>query len=68
LLQCRNPLIAIDHHVTVRLVFRHYDHDGRLLPTVGQRRQQTPLPREMAHAQVLPAPLELVKLQLHQTG
>jgi hypothetical protein len=26
------------------------------------------LPRRMAHSQVLPAPIELVKLQLHQTG
>jgi hypothetical protein len=39
-----------------------------LLPTIGQRRQQPPLPRRMAHSQVLPAPVELVKLQLHQTG
>jgi len=33
-----------------------------------QRRQQPSLPRRVAHSQVLPAPLELVKLQLHQTG
>jgi hypothetical protein len=29
-----------------------------LLPTVGQRRQQPPLPRRMPHPQVLPAPIE----------
>ena len=68
LLQSRDPLIAVDDHVTIRLPFRCYDHDGCLLPTVGQRRQQPPLPRRMAHSQVLPAPIELVKLQLHQTG
>ena len=68
LLQSRDPLIAVDDHVAVRLTFDGYHHDGRLLPTVGQRRQQQPLPRRMAHSQVLPVPIELVKLQLHQTG
>jgi hypothetical protein len=65
LLQSRDPLIAVDDHVTIRVAFRCYDHDGCLLPAVGQRRQQPPLPRRMAHSQVLPAPIELVKLQLH---
>ena len=60
--------MAVDHHVTVRRAFSRYDHDWRLLPTVGQRRQQPPLPRRMAHSKVLPTPIELVKLQLHQTG
>ena len=68
LLQRRDPLVAVDNHVTVRLVFDRNHHNGRLLPTVGQRRQQSPLPRRMAHSKVLPAPIELVKLQLHQTG
>jgi hypothetical protein len=68
LFQRRDPLIAIDDHVAVHLAVCPYDHDGRLLPTIGQRRQQPPLPRRMAHSQVLPAPVELVKLQLHQTG
>ena len=65
LLQSRDPLIAVDDYVTVCLAFRRYDHDGCLLPTVGQRRQQPPLPRRMAHSQVLPASIKLVKLQLH---
>jgi hypothetical protein len=65
LLQSRDPLIAVDDYVTVCLAFRRYDHDGCLLPTVGQRRQQPPLPRRMAHSQVLPASIQLVKLQLH---
>jgi hypothetical protein len=68
LLQSRDPLVAVDDHVTVRLTFDGHHHDGRLLAAVGQRSQQSPLPRWMAHSQVLPAPLELVKLQLHQTG
>ncbi len=68
LLQSCDPLVPIDDHVTVRLAFRCYDHDGCLLSAVGQRCQQPPLPRQMAHSQVLPTPVELVKLQLHRTG
>jgi hypothetical protein len=68
LLQSRDPLIAVDDDVTIRLAFRRYDYDGCLLSAVGQRCQQSPLPRRMAHSQVLPTPIELVKLQLHQTG
>jgi hypothetical protein len=68
LLQRRDPLVAVDDHVTVRLVFGRHHHDGCLLSTVGQRRQQPPLPRRMAHSQVLPTPVELMKLQLHPTG
>jgi len=68
LLQRRDPLVAVDDHVTVRLTIGRHHHDGSLLPTVGQRRQKPPLPRRVAHSQVLPAPVELVKLQLHQTG
>ena len=55
LLQRRDPLIAVDDHVTVRVVFSRYHHDGRLLPTLGQRRQQPPLPCRMAHSQRLRA-------------
>jgi hypothetical protein len=68
LLQRRDPLIAVDDYVTVCQSIRRYDYDGCLLPTVGQRCQQPPLPRRVAHSQVLPASIELVKLQLHQTG
>jgi hypothetical protein len=67
LLQRRDPLIAVDDHVAVRLAFGGHHHYGRLLPRFGQRGQQPPLPRRMAHPQVLPAPVQLVKLQLHQT-
>jgi hypothetical protein len=41
------------------------DYLQRRPAALGQRRQQPPLPRRMAHPQVLPAPVELVKLQLH---
>ena len=68
LLQRRDPLIAINDHETVRLAFGRYNHDGRLLAALGQRCQQPPLPRRMPDPQVLPTPVELVKLQLHQTG
>jgi len=68
LLQRCDPLIAVDDYVAVRLAFGRYHDDGCLLPTVGQRCQQPTLPRRMAHSKVLPTPVQLVKLQLHQTG
>ena len=44
------------------------DHDdGCLLAVVSQRGQQPPLLVRLAHSQVLPAPVELVKLQLHRS-
>ena len=68
LLQRRDPLIAVDDHVTVRLTFGRYHHDGRLLAGFRQRRQQPPLPRRVERPQTLPSPVQLVKLQLHRTG
>ncbi len=66
LLQRRDPFVAVDDHIAVRLPFRRYHHDGRLLTAVRQRDQQPPLPRRVAHPQVFPAPVELMKLQLHR--
>jgi hypothetical protein len=66
LFQCRDPLIAIDDYVAVRLAFHRHHDDGHLLAAFRQRRQQPPLPSRMAHAQMLPAPVELMKLQLHR--
>ena len=66
LLQSYDPLVAIDDYVAVRLALGCYNHDGRLLARFGQRRQQPPLPHRVAHAQMLPAPVELMKLQLHR--
>jgi hypothetical protein len=68
LLQSRDPFVPVDDHVTVRLAFSRHHDNGCLLSAVGQRCQQPPLPRRMVHSQVLPATVELVKLQLHQTG
>jgi hypothetical protein len=68
LLQGRDPLVAIDDHVTIRLIFGLHYHDGRLWAGLRQRGQQPPLPRRMARPQALPSPVELVKLQLHRTG
>jgi hypothetical protein len=38
LLQNRDPLIAINDDIAVRLAFRRHHYDGRLLPRCGQRR------------------------------
>ena len=67
LLERRDALVAVDDQVTVGLAFGGHHHDGRLLSHFGQRGQQPPLPLRMADSQVLPSPVELVKLQLHQT-
>ena len=60
-------LVAVDDQVTVGRAGGD-DHDGRLLAALCERRQQPSLPRRMVYSQVLPATVELVKLQLHQTG
>lgn len=66
LLQRGDPLVTINDYVAVRLAFGRHHHDGRLLPAVGQRSQQPPLPPRVARPQVLPTPIELMKLQLHR--
>ena len=66
LLQRRDPLVAVDDQVAVWLAGGGYHHDGRLLAGFGQRRQQPPLPSGIADSQMLKAPVELVKLQLHR--
>lgn len=65
LLERRDALVAVDDHVTLRLALGRHHHDGRLLPPFSQRGQQPPLPGRVADSEVLPAPLQLVKLQLH---
>ena len=43
------------------------DHDdGRLLAALSQRRQQPALSERLADSQMLPSPVQLVKLQLHR--
>jgi hypothetical protein len=64
LLQCRDPLIAVDDQITIRLLGRNHD-DRRLLTAGRQRRQQPPLSLRPAHTKVLQAPLKLVEFQPH---
>ncbi len=65
LLNRRDTLVAVDHQVTVRLTVQGHHHDRRLLAIGGQRGQQLALPVRAAHPQSFPAPVELVKFQLH---
>ena len=65
LFQRRYALMAVDHQVTCAVVFANHHDDGRLLAALSQRRQQSALPVWLADAQTFPAPVELVKLQLH---
>jgi hypothetical protein len=66
LLQSCDALIAVDHQVTIWLVGHGHHHDRRLLARGRQRSQQQPLPLRPTHPQVLPAPIQLVKLQSHR--
>jgi len=66
LLQRRQPLVAVDHQVTIRLLGHGHDYDRRLLARSGQRSQQPPLSLRPPHPQLLPAPLQLMKLQSHR--
>jgi hypothetical protein len=65
LFQRGHALVAVDHQVTVGLAGGHH-HDGRLLAAVSQRRQQPALPVRFPDSQMLPSPVQLVKLQLHR--
>ena len=65
LFQRGHALVAIDHQVTLGRPGGHHD-DGRLLATVSQRGQQPALPVRLADSQMLPSPVQLVKLQLHR--
>ena len=66
LLERRDALVPINHYITVWLMTRDH-HDRDLLSRFGQRGKQPPLPSRMACPQVLPSPVELVKLQSHAT-
>ena len=61
-LETPDPLVAV--HDDVGGAGRH-DHDGDLLPGVGQRRQQPAFPRRLAHAQPLIPHVDLMKFQFH---
>jgi hypothetical protein len=65
-LERREPLVAVDHQVAVRLLgWNHYDR--RLLTAGRQRRQQPPMPLRPSHAKVLQTPFKLVEFQPHDT-
>jgi hypothetical protein len=64
LLECGDPLVAVDHQVTVRLLGWNH-HDRRLLTAGRQRRQQTTLTFRPMHPKVLQSPLKLMEFQTH---
>jgi len=66
LLERRDPLIAVDHQISIRQ-FGSNHHDRRLLTAGRQRRQQPPLPFRTAHAKMLKTPLKLMEFQPHDT-
>jgi hypothetical protein len=66
LLERGDPLVAVDHQVTVRLLgLNHYDR--RLLTAGRQRRKQPPMPLRTAQAKVLKTTLKLMQFQTHHT-
>jgi len=65
LLQRLDALIAVDHQVAIQLVGHRHHHDGNLLTVGSQRSQQALVPSGTSPPPVLPASIELVKLQLH---
>ena len=60
-----DAFVSVDDEKAARVVVGHDDHDGRLLPALSQRGQQLALAAWLAHSQMFPAQIELVKLQLH---
>ena len=58
-----DAFIAVDYQVAT--LFRGHHNDGCLLAALSQRGQQVALAARLADSQVLPAQVELVKLQLH---
>jgi hypothetical protein len=65
LLEGGDALVTVNHQVAARLIGQRDYHNRRLLATGGQGSQQVPLPFGATHPQMLPAPVELMKLQLH---
>jgi len=68
LLQGRDPLVAIDDLVPVRLIFKGDNHDRRLLSRCRKRCQQPLLPSPIARSQMLIPAVQLMKFQLHFSG
>jgi len=66
LLECGDPLVAVDDQIMLRLLGSHH-HDRRLLTAGRQRCQQPPMPFRPAHAKMLQTPLKLMEFQTHDT-
>ena len=66
LLERGDAFVAVDHQIAFVVILGDYDNDGRLLAALSQRRQQLALAVRLAHSQMLPPPVELMKLQLHR--
>ena len=66
LLECGDPLVAVDDQIMLRLLGSHH-HDRRLLTAGRQRRKQPPMPFRPAHAKMLQTPLKLMEFQTHDT-
>jgi hypothetical protein len=66
LLQRRDALVPVDHHIAAAVVVREHDYDRCLLAAVSHRCHQPPLPVRLANSQVFPSPVQLVKLQSHR--
>jgi len=65
LLQRGEALVAVDDQIPIRSAGEGHDDDGRLLSGVGQRCQQAPVTARIVDPQVLEAPVQLMKFQLH---
>jgi hypothetical protein len=60
--QAADAFVAIHHHVER---ISGHDHDRHLLAGVGERSQQTPLPRRLADTKPFVAQIQLVKFEVH---
>ena len=65
LLQSPDALIAVHHQVTLDLILDGHHHNGCLLSAGSQGSQQAALPLGSVYSQVLPTPIQLVKLDAH---
>lgn len=63
LFQRRHPLVAVNDPIPVRPSRNRHDHDRGLLPGLGQRGQQPPLPLPIPDPQMFIPAIQLVKLQ-----
>ena len=67
LFQRSDALMSVYHQVALAVVCGNDHDDGSLLAAVSQRGQQPALSVRFADPQMLPSPVQLVKLQLHHS-